>query len=207
MVRIVNFEMVILLPDYQIPLLKKQMAQLVQTPLPGVLEIFPKKFLDSRGHFFESYRDDWFEGLGITHGWIQDNQSFSTAGTVRGLHFQRGEFSQAKLVRVIQGSVLDVAVDLRLGSPTFGKYYSTILDAEKNNLLYVPNGFAHGFSVLEDAIFVYKCSNYYHKASEGGILWNDSELDIDWKVDVPNISEKDKLWPTLNDFRIAERGL
>ena len=183
------------------------MAELVKTPLSGVLEIFPKKFLDKRGYFFESYRDDWFEEAPLNHDWIQDNQSFSTAGTVRGLHFQRGEYSQAKLVRVIQGSVLDVAVDLRKGSPTFGKSYSTILDSEKSNLLYVPAGFAHGFSVLEDAIFVYKCSNYYHKASEGGILWNDPGLAIDWKVDSPIISEKDEHWPSLNEFKIAEEGL
>lgn len=183
------------------------MAELIKTPLSGVLEIFPKKFLDKRGYFFESYRDDWFGDSELNHGWVQDNQSFSTAGTVRGLHFQRGEFSQAKLVRVIQGKVLDVAVDLRKGSPTFGKYYSTILDSEKSNLLYVPNGFAHGFSVLEDAIFVYKCSNYYHKASEGGIQWNDQELGIDWKVSLPIISEKDQDWPTLNEFRLTEGGL
>ncbi len=183
------------------------MAELIKTPLSGVLEIFPKKFLDKRGYFFESYRDDWFGDSELNHGWVQDNQSFSTAGTVRGLHFQRGEFSQAKLVRVIQGKVLDVAVDLRKGSPTFGKYYSTILDSEKSNLLYVPNGFAHGFSVLEDAVFVYKCSNYYHKASEGGIQWNDQELGIDWKVSLPIISEKDQDWPTLNEFRLTEGGL
>jgi len=183
------------------------MAELVQTPLPGVLEIFPKKFLDKRGYFFESYRDDWFQDTPIDHGWIQDNQSFSTAGTVRGLHFQRGEFSQAKLVRVIQGAVLDVVVDLRKNSPTFGQSFSTILDAEKSNLLYVPNGFAHGFSVLEDAIFVYKCSNYYHKESEGGIRWNDPELAIDWKVSNPIISEKDGLWPTLHEFRKSVGGL
>lgn len=183
------------------------MAQLVQTPITGVFEIFPKKFLDKRGYFFESYRDDWFDDGDINHRWVQHNQSFSTAGTVRGLHFQRGEFGQAKLVRVIQGSVLDVAVDLRKGSPTFGQSYSTVLDAERSNLLYIPNGFAHGFSVLEDAIFVYKCSNYYDKASEGGILWDDPELAIDWKVSTPIISEKDEIWPTLNEFRLAEGGL
>jgi dTDP-4-dehydrorhamnose 3,5-epimerase len=183
------------------------MAQLIQTPITGILEIFPKKFLDKRGYFFESFRADWFDEVDLGHGWIQDNQSFSTAGTVRGLHFQRGEFSQAKLVRVIQGSVLDVAVDLRKESPTFGQSYSTVLDAEKSNLLYVPNGFAHGFSVLEDAIFVYKCSNYYHQSSEGGILWDDPELAIDWKVSAPIISEKDGIWPTLNEFRLAEGGL
>lgn len=183
------------------------MTELVQTPLLGVLEIFPKKFLDKRGYFFESYREDWFKDAELKHKWIQDNQSFSTAGTVRGLHFQRGEYSQAKLVRVIQGSVLDVVVDLRIESPTFGQSYSTILDAERSNLLYVPSGFAHGFSVLEDAIFVYKCSNYYNKSSEGGILWNDPELAIDWQVREPIISEKDEKWPTLSEFKKTEGGL
>jgi len=183
------------------------MAELIKTSLPGVLEIFPKKFLDNRGYFFESYRDDWFDDVKLGHKWVQENQSFSTAGTLRGLHFQRGEFSQAKLVRVIQGSVLDVALDLRIDSPTFGKSYVTVLDAEKSNLLYVPRGFAHGFSVLEDAIFVYKCSNYYNKGSEGGILWNDSELAIDWRVKEPNISEKDEKWPSLDEFKRTEGGL
>jgi dTDP-4-dehydrorhamnose 3,5-epimerase len=183
------------------------MAQLVQTPITGLLEIFPKKFLDKRGYFFESYRDDWFDDLNLDRSWIQDNQSFSAAGTVRGLHFQRGEFSQAKLVRVIQGSVQDVAVDLRRGSPTFGQSYLTVLDAKKSNLLYIPNGFAHGFAVLEDAIFVYKCSNYYDKASEGGILWSDPELAIEWAVTEPLVSEKDEVWPTLNEFRLEEGGL
>jgi dTDP-4-dehydrorhamnose 3,5-epimerase len=183
------------------------MAELVKTPISGVLEIFPKKFLDKRGYFFESYRDDWFDDQKLNNNWIQDNQSFSTVGTVRGLHFQRGEYSQVKLVRVIQGSVLDVVVDLRKDSPTFGKSYSTVLDTQKCNLLYIPSGFAHGFSVLEDAVFVYKCSNYYHKASEGGILWDDHELAIDWKVEAPIISEKDDQWPSLNEFRLTEGGL
>ncbi|MDG1275921.1 MAG: dTDP-4-dehydrorhamnose 3,5-epimerase [Algoriphagus sp.] len=183
------------------------MAEIVKTSLPGVLEIFPKKFLDNRGYFFESYRVDWFDDFPLDHGWVQENQSFSTAGTLRGLHFQRGEFSQAKLVRVVQGSVLDAAVDLRIGSPTFGKSYLTVLDAEKSNLLYIPSGFAHGFSVLEDAVFVYKCSNYYNKASEGGILWNDSDLAIDWKIKEPIISEKDAIWPSLSEFIKTEGGL
>lgn len=181
------------------------MAQLVETSLPGVIEIFPKIITDNRGYFLESYRDDWFKD--IDHGWVQENQSSSTAGALRGLHFQRGESSQAKLVRVVKGSVLDVAVDLRLGSPTFGESFFTILDSVKNNLLYVPSGFAHGFSVLEDAIFVYKCSNYYDRESEGGILWNDLELGIDWLVNDPIISEKDEKWPTLNEFRLLEGGL
>ncbi|MCE2708474.1 MAG: dTDP-4-dehydrorhamnose 3,5-epimerase [Bacteroidota bacterium] len=182
------------------------MAEVHQTPIPGVLEIFPKVFSDPRGYFFESFRQDWLEKFGVHENWVQDNQSLSQKGTVRGLHFQTGSYAQAKLVRVISGKVLDVVVDLRKGSPTFGQSYATELDTEKNNLLYIPRGFAHGFSVLEDAIFVYKCSNYYHKASEGGILWSDPELNISWKVDQPILSEKDQQWPTLADFVLQSGG-
>ena len=182
------------------------MAEVHQTPILGVLEIFPKVFSDPRGYFFESFRQDWLEKFGVHENWVQDNQSLSQKGTVRGLHFQTGSYAQAKLVRVISGKVLDVVVDLRKGSPTFGQSYATELDTVKNNLLYIPRGFAHGFSVLEDAIFVYKCSNYYHKASEGGILWSDPELNISWKVDQPILSEKDQEWPTLADFVLQSGG-
>jgi dTDP-4-dehydrorhamnose 3,5-epimerase len=144
--------------------------------------------------------------LGVHESWVQDNQSFSQKGTVRGLHFQRGAHAQAKLVRVIAGKVLDVAVDLRKGSPTFGQVYSTILDTEKNNLLYIPAGFGHGFSVLEDAVFVYKCSNYYHKDSEGGVLWSDPTLGINWQVAEPIVSDKDQILPTLAEFVDAFQG-
>lgn len=182
------------------------MAELRSTPISGLTEIFPKIFPDSRGYFFESFRDDWLKNAGIDVRWVQDNQSFSQKGTVRGLHFQHAPFAQAKLVRVITGKVLDVAVDLRKGSPTFGNHFSTILDGERNNLLYVPQGFAHGFSVLEDAIFTYKCSNYYNKSSEGGILWNDPALAIDWQVAEPIISDKDIAWPTLEEFKSQNGG-
>jgi dTDP-4-dehydrorhamnose 3,5-epimerase len=182
------------------------MAELRSTPIAGLLEIFPRVFPDNRGYFFESFRQDWLQNQGIAEDWVQDNQSFSQKGTVRGLHFQRAPYAQAKLVRVISGKVLDVVVDLRKDSPTFGKHFSTVLDTEKNNLLYVPAGFGHGFSVLEDAVFVYKCSNYYHKASEGGILWSDPKLGIDWGVAEPIISEKDKAWPTLKEFRVQSEG-
>ena len=182
------------------------MAEIKQTSLPGVLEIFPRVFPDSRGYFFESFRQDWLDKLGVHESWVQDNQSFSQKGTVRGLHFQRGAHAQAKLVRVIAGKVLDVAVDLRKGSPTFGQVYSTILDTEKNNLLYIPAGFGHGFSVLEDAVFVYKCSNYYHKDSEGGVRWSDPTLGIDWQVSEPIVSEKDQILPTLAEFVVAFEG-
>jgi len=182
------------------------MAEIKQTSLPGVLEISPRVFPDSRGYFFESFRADWLEKMGVATDWVQDNQSFSQKGTVRGLHFQRGAHAQAKLVRVISGKVLDVVVDLRKGSSSFGQVYSTILDTEKNNLLYIPAGFGHGFSVLEDAVFVYKCSNYYHKDSEGGVLWSDPQLQIDWQVEVPIVSEKDTVWPTLAEFAVLEQG-
>ena len=182
------------------------MAEIKQTSLSGVFEIFPRVFPDSRGYFFESFRGDWLEQVGVQESWVQDNQSFSQKGTVRGIHFQRGEHAQAKLVRVISGKVRDFAVDLRKGSVTFGQVYTTILDTEKNNLLYVPAGFGHGFSVLEDAVFVYKCSNYYHKASEGGVLWSDPALGIDWGVAEPIVSEKDMLLPSLSEFVAATQG-
>ena len=121
------------------------MAEIKQTSLPGVFEIFPRVFPDNRGYFFESFRGDWLEQVGVQESWVQDNQSFSQKGTVRGIHFQCGEHAQAKLVRVISGKVLDVAVDLRKGSANFGQVYTTILDTEKNNLLYIPAGFGHGF--------------------------------------------------------------
>lgn len=183
------------------------MTERRKTPIQGILEIFPKQFHDPRGMFFESFRQDWFQDEGIDVNWVQDNQSSSKKGTIRGLHFQRSPFAQAKLVRVIQGRVLDVVVDLRLESETFGQVYQVELSAKKNNQMYIPAGFAHGFSVLEECIFSYKCSNYYHKESEGGILWNDPKLDIDWGVAEPTISEKDQTWPTLEAFVEMEGGL
>lgn len=177
-----------------------------ETPIKDVYEIYPKVFKDERGYFLETYKKDLFEAKGLETDWIQDNQSFSAAGILRGLHFQKGEFAQAKLARVIQGKVLDVCVDLRKGSPTFGKYHSLILDGNRHNMLYIPKGFAHGFSVLEDAIFSYKCSNLYDKSSEGGIIWNDRELNIDWMVSDPILSDKDKLWPRLEEFKLNSGG-
>ena len=182
------------------------MAEIKQTSLPGVLEIFPRVFPDSRGYFFESFRQDWLDQLGVHETWVQDNHPFSQNGTGRGIHVPPGVHAQAKLVRVIAGKVLDVAVDLRKGSPSFGQVYSTILDTEKNNLLYIPAGFGHGFSVLEDAVFVYKCSNYYHKDSEGGVRWSDPSLGIDWQVSEPIVSEKDQILPTLAEFVEAFQG-
>lgn len=182
------------------------MALITETALSGVLEIQPRIFRDERGYFFESFRADWLRSFGVENDWVQDNQSFSQKGTVRGLHFQRAPYAQAKLVRVIQGKVWDVAVDLRKGSATYGQSFAAMLDSEKNNLLYIPTGFAHGFSVLEDAIFAYKCSNYYHQASEGGIKWDDPQLAIDWQVEQAIISAKDQSWPSLKEFTETSGG-
>ncbi|MDN3203867.1 dTDP-4-dehydrorhamnose 3,5-epimerase [Algoriphagus sediminis] len=183
------------------------MAEIKETSIPDVLEILPRVFKDPRGSFFESFRENWFTSRGLDIKWVQDNQSSSVKGTIRGLHFQRPPFAQDKLVRVIKGRVLDVAVDLRKGSKTFGQAVCVELSEEKNNLLLVPAGFAHGFSVLEDATFAYKCSNYYNKESEGGIIWDDSDLGIDWMVDNPIVSEKDAILPTLKQFIDREGGL
>lgn len=175
-----------------------------KTEIPGVFIIEPKKFGDSRGYFFESYNEKEFHDNGIKTKFVQDNQSFSKYGTLRGLHFQNEKFTQAKLVRAVQGQVLDVAVDLRLKSPTFGKHVSVLLDDETNNMLFIPRGFAHGFSVQSDtAVFAYKCDNFYNSISEGGIIYNDPDLNIDWKVPTDKIitSSKDLLWPTLAKWK------
>lgn len=171
-----------------------------KTSIEGLIEICPKIFGDARGHFFESYREDLFAQNGIPSRFVQDNQSFSTAGVLRGLHFQHEPFAQGKLVRVVVGKVIDVAVDIRPDSPTFGKYERFILDASLQNMVYIPEGFAHGFAALEDSIFSYKCTNNYNKASEGGIIWNDTELNIDWKIENPNVSEKDLELPTFKEL-------
>ncbi len=176
------------------------------TTIPGVIEIHPKVIQDSRGYFFESYRKDLLQKEGIHIEWVQENQSFSKAGTVRGLHFQKNPYAQAKLVRVLSGKVLDVAVDLRKDSDSYGEVYSKILDAQDHHMLFIPEGFAHGFSVFEDAEFCYRCSNFYNKNAEGGILWNDPKLNIDWGVSDPIISDKDMNWPTLNEFTAQSDG-
>ena len=162
-----------------------------KTSIEGLIEIYPRVFEDARGFFFESYRQDLFTQNGIPFQFVQDNQSFSTAGVLRGLHFQNSPFAQGKLVRVITGKVIDVAVDIRPNSPTFGKYEKFILDATLQNMVYIPEGFAHGFAALENSIFSYKCTNNYNKASESGIIWNDPDLKIDWELAKPNVSEKD----------------
>lgn len=176
------------------------------TPIKDVYEIYPRVFDDSRGYFLETYRKDIFEKHGLITEWMQDNQSFSMAGILRGLHFQTGHFAQAKLARVIKGKVLDVCVDLRKDSPTFGKHHSVILDGVRHNMLYIPQGFAHGFAVIEDAVFSYKCSNLYNKESEGGIIWDDPELNIDWQIADPVLSDKDKTWPSIQEFKQISGG-
>lgn len=167
--------------------------------IAGLVEIVPRIFNDERGFFFESYQKKLFADNGVPFDFVQDNQSFSAKGVLRGLHFQREPFAQGKLVRVITGRALDVVVDLREESPTFGQCESFLLDSIRNNMVYVPEGFAHGFLALEDTVLQYKCTNVYHKPSEGGILWNDPQLNIRWGVDNPVVSEKDRQLPTFED--------
>ena len=173
-----------------------------KTAIDGVVIIEPQVFEDERGYFFESWNQAKMEEAGLHYNFIQDNQSKSCYGTVRGIHFQKGEFSQAKLVRVLEGTVLDVAVDLRRNSPTFGKHVAVELSAENKKQLLIPRGFGHGFSVLTPtAVFAYKCDNIYNKASEGGIRFDDPDIGIDWKIDPKKaiLSEKDKNAPFLKE--------
>lgn len=167
-------------------------------PIPGLVIMEPTVFEDSRGCFFESYNESLFKKNGIETVFIQDNQSHSLYGVIRGLHYQKPPHAQAKLVRVLHGSILDVAVDIRNGSPTYGQHFSLELSAENKKQLFIPEGFAHGFSVLSDtAVVLYKCNRFYNKGSEGGILYNDPQLNIDWKVNAGEaiVSEKDTALP------------
>ena len=176
-----------------------------KTEIPGLLIFEPKVFGDNRGYFFESYNEHTFrEEAGLDLKFVQDNQAFSSFGVLRGLHFQVGEFAQAKLVRVLQGEVLDVAVDIRDGSPTYGQSYACLLSAENKRQLFVPRGFAHGYVVLsETAEFFYKCDNFYSKAHEGGIRPDCPILNIDWKIDPSKavIAERDRNFPSLSELR------
>ena len=170
--------------------------------IDGLYEIQPKVFGDSRGYFFEVYSEKDFFEAGLTMRFVQDNESASTKGVLRGLHFQT-QHPQVKLVRAVSGKVWDVSVDLRRGSPTFGKYYGMILDGQKHNQFYIPQGFAHGFYVLsETAVFAYKCTDFYDPKGEGGLMWNDPTLAIDWKAIAPDItpllSEKDGKHPAFD---------
>lgn len=173
-----------------------------KTNIEGLLVIEPTVFGDDRGHFFESFRQDKFnEAVGKHINFVQDNQSLSSKDIVRGLHFQKDPFAQGKLVRVIKGAVIDVAVDIRKNSPTYGKHFSIELSEQNKKMFWIPQGFAHGFSSLEDdTIFCYKCTNYYNKESEGCILWSDSDLNINWQVKNPVISDKDKIGEKFANF-------
>ncbi len=175
----------------------------IPTPIKDLFILEPRVFADERGYFFESYNKATLLSLGLDYDFIQDNQSKSCYGTIRGLHFQKGEHAQAKLVRALEGRVLDVVVDLRKDSPTYGEHFSVELTAENNRQLLVPRGFAHGFAVLsESATFAYKCDNSYHKESEGGLLYSDPALGIDWQIDTDAaiLSEKDTILPTLDQI-------
>jgi len=181
--------------------------EIQETGLQGCVIIKPRVFEDARGYFFESFNQQTFEEkTGSSGKFVQDNQSYSSYGVIRGLHAQGGDAAQAKLVRVLQGEVLDVAVDARPGSPTYGKHISVKLSAENNLQLYVPRGFLHGFSVLsETATFFYKCDNFYNKASELGVIYNDPALNIDWQIpaDKAAVSDKDLI---LNTFAALSHG-
>lgn len=179
----------------------------IPTQLEGCYILEPKVIFDERGYFMESFNETRFqEGINQKVHFVQDNQSYSTKGVLRGLHYQTGEHAQAKLVRVLSGEVLDVAVDIRPGSETFGEYVAVLLSAENQKQLFVPRGFAHGFLVLsETATFFYKCDNFYNKESEGGIIYNDTTVNIDWQFPEREfiISEKDQVQPTLNNAKKA----
>jgi len=173
----------------------------IETGFEGLLILEPKVFGDERGYFFESYNEATHANLGLHHHWVQDNQSSSTYGVIRGLHFQKPPHAQTKLLRVLEGEILDVVVDLRSDHPTYGKYFSVLLSAENKKQLLVPKGFAHGFSVLSpSAQVMYKCDALYNKSSEAGIVYNDPDLKIDWQLNPSSIvvSDKDRILPTLS---------
>lgn len=172
----------------------------IKTEIPGVVLLEPEVFGDARGYFMERFSQRQFDELVGPVRFVQDNESKSRYGVVRGLHFQKGEYAQAKLVSVVRGRVLDVAVDIRRGSPTFGRHVAAELSGENHRQLFIPRGFAHGFAVLSgEAVFQYKCDNYYDPANEGGIAWDDPALGIDWRLpaDAVVLSEKDRRRPTL----------
>ena len=178
--------------------------KLTLTPIKDLVVIEPKVFGDERGYFYEAYNKNTFHELGLDYDFVQDNQSFSKKGVLRGLHFQKN-YPQAKLVRVIEGEVFDVAVDLRKDSPTYGKWYGVVLSGENKKMFMIPRGFAHGFLVLSDtAIFSYKCDDFYHPNDEGGIIYNDPTIGVEWpKIDCDIVlSEKDKLHPTLKEISV-----
>jgi dTDP-4-dehydrorhamnose 3,5-epimerase len=173
----------------------------IESLLPGLLLIKPRVFEDHRGHFFESFREDVFQQHAPGVKFVQDNQSLSNKGILRGLHFQIAPHAQGKLVRVIKGAVLDVALDIRKSSPTYGQFVAVELSGTNFQMMYIPPGFAHGFLTLEDqTIFAYKCTDYYHPESEGGVLWNSPELNIPWNIENPTLSAKDTILPRFSEF-------
>ncbi|NBC24185.1 MAG: dTDP-4-dehydrorhamnose 3,5-epimerase [Bacteroidetes bacterium] len=181
--------------------------EIIKEPLPGLLVIKPRVHGDARGYFMESYQKEMAAGLGIQDEFVQDNESMSDRGVLRGLHYQTGVHAQSKWVRVVTGSVWDVAVDLRINSPTYGQYFGMTLSEENKLQMYIPRGFAHGFVVLSSrTIFCYKCDNYYNRAAEAGIRFDDESLGISWPDAAQSyiISEKDKNWPTLEDARSSK---
>ena len=175
--------------------------EIIETKLKGVLVLKPKVFEDARGYFFESYNRNLFLQAGLDLDFVQDNQSLSQKGVLRGLHFQNNPHAQGKLVRVINGAVFDVAVDIRKNSPTYGQWFGLELTEKNKWMMYIPEGFAHGFATLEDnTIFSYKCTNFYNKSSEDCILWNDPDIGIDWNLEDPLLSEKDLQGKKIKDF-------
>jgi dTDP-4-dehydrorhamnose 3,5-epimerase len=174
------------------------------TPIPGLVKIIPKIFYDERGYFLEAFHIKRLKELGLVETFVQDNQSFSKKGVLRGLHFQHPPYAQGKLVRVLSGKVWEIVVDLREKSPTFGKHYHCILDSEKHHQLYVPPGMANGFYALEATLFLYKCTGYYHPEAESGILWSDPELAINWPDKDPLVSKKDQ---NLPGFEVLKKTL
>lgn len=170
--------------------------------IEGPLIIEPRVFKDDRGYFFESFNETLMREIGSQYFFIQDNQSMSEKNVVRGLHFQNPPFEQGKLIRVINGAVLDIIVDIRKKSKTYGRHFSLVLTGEDFKMLWIPPGFAHGFATLEDnTVFIYKCTKAYNRQAEGGILWNDPDLGIDWQVDDAKVSEKDMTLPLFRDFQ------
>ena len=176
--------------------------EIIKTPIKGLLVISPNIFGDERGYFFESWNKQTYKDIGLDVEFVQDNESLSQKGVLRGLHFQEPPFAQAKLVRVVKGSVLDVVVDIRKDSETYGQHFSLNLSEGNKKMIWIPSGFAHGFLTLEDdTIFTYKCTGMYNKDSECALIWNDLDLNINWGVKNPLVSEKDMLAGSFKDFK------
>jgi dTDP-4-dehydrorhamnose 3,5-epimerase len=176
-------------------------VEVITTDIQGLIILKPRVFADDRGSFSETFNIETFRKAGITCHFVQDNQSVSRKNVIRGLHFQAPPFAQAKLVRVVRGAALDVAVDIRKNSPTYGRTYSVLLTEDNAVQFFIPEGFAHGFAAMEDnTVFQYKCSNYYNKESEGSLLWNDAQLNIKWDIAEPIISEKDQVASLFSNF-------